>query len=53
MEYEILTLMPILVVIVMSLITKRILESLIIGTWITYIIVDGTGFAQGWMLFFL
>lgn len=49
MEYEILTLMPILVVIVMSLVTKRILESLIIGTWITYIIVDGTGFAQGWM----
>lgn len=49
MEYQILTLLPILVVIVMSLIIKRILESLIIGTWITYIVVDGTGFAQGWI----
>lgn len=49
MEYGILTLVPILVVIVMSLLTKRILESLIVGTLVTYIIVDGTGFAQGWM----
>lgn len=49
MEYGILTLVPILVVIVMSLLTKRILESLIVGTLVTYIIVDGTGFAQRWM----
>lgn len=49
MEYGILTLVPIAVVIVMSLITKRILESLIIGTLVTYIIVDQSGFAQGWM----
>lgn len=49
MEYGILTLVPILVVIVMSLLTKRILESLIVGTLVTYMIVDVTGFAQGWM----
>lgn len=33
----------------MSLLTKRILESLIAGTLITYIIIDQFGFAQGWM----
>ena len=44
MEYGILTLIPIVVVIGMSLITKRILESLIVGTFITYIIVDGFDF---------
>lgn len=49
MEYGILTLFPIMVVIGLSLITKRILESLIIGTFITYIIVDGFDFASGWM----
>ena len=47
MEYGILTLFPIMVVIGLSLITKRILESLIIGTFITYIIVDGFDFASG------
>ncbi len=49
MEYGILTLLPIAVVIVLSLITKRILESLIIGTFVAYLIVDGFGFASGWM----
>ena len=49
MEYGILTLLPIVVVIGMSLITKRILESLVVGTFITYIIVDGFDFASGWM----
>lgn len=48
-DYGILTLLPIAVVIVMSLLTKRILESLIVGTLVTYIIVDQFGFAQGWM----
>ena len=38
MEYGILTLLPIVVVIGMSLITKRILESLVVGTFITYIL---------------
>lgn len=52
MEYGILTLLPIVVVIGMALITKRILESLIVGTFITYIIVDGFDFATGWMLSF-
>lgn len=49
MEYGILTLLPIVVVIGVSLITKRILESLVVGTFITYIIVDGFDFASGWM----
>lgn len=36
-------------VIAVALKTKRTLEPLIIGTILTYIIVDGFGFAQGWM----
>ena len=49
MDYGILTLLPVIVVIVLSLFTKRILESLIVGTFVTYIIVDQLGFAEGWM----
>lgn len=47
--YGILTLVPVLLVIVFALKTKRTLESLILGTLCTYIITDGWGFAQGWM----
>lgn len=49
MDYGILTLLPIAVVILMALATKRILESLIVGTFTIYIIVDRLGFAGGWM----
>ena len=49
MDYGILSLLPIVVVIAMALITKRTLEPLIVGTLCTYVIVDGAGFAQGWM----
>lgn len=49
MDYGILAMLPILVVIIMALVTKRILESLIVGTLITYIIIDHWGFAGSWM----
>ena len=49
MDYGIITLLPIVVVIAVALKTKRTLEPLIIGTILTYIIVDGSSFAQGWM----
>lgn len=49
MSYGLLTLLPIAVVIVIALKTKRTLEPLIIGTLLTYIIIDGFGFAEGWM----
>lgn len=49
MDFGILTLLPIVVVIMMSLLTKRILESLIAGSFVTYMMIDGFGFAGGWM----
>lgn len=49
MNYGILTLLPIIIVIVIALKTKRTLEPLIVGTLATYIIIDGFGFANGWM----
>lgn len=49
MDYGILTMLPIMAVIIMALVTKRILESLIVGTLITYIIIDQWGFAVSWM----
>lgn len=49
MDYGILTMLPILAVIVMALVTKRILESLIVGTLVTYVIIDQWGFAGSWM----
>lgn len=49
MNYGILTLLPIIIVIVIALKTKRTLEPLIVGTLATYMIIDGFGFANGWM----
>ena len=49
MNYGLLTLVPIVIVIALALITKRTLEPLILGTLCTYLIIDGAGFAQGWM----
>lgn len=49
MDYGLLTLAPIVIVIALALITKRTLEPLILGTLCTYLIIDGAGFAQGWM----
>lgn len=47
MDYGLSTLVPVIVVIILSLFTKRILEPLIIGTFIAYMIVDQLGFATG------
>ena len=49
MEYGILSLLPILIVLVLALATKRTLEPLIVGTITAYIIINGPGFATGWM----
>ena len=49
MEYGVLSLLPILVVLVLALATKRTLEPLIVGTVTAYIIINGPGFATGWM----
>jgi len=47
--YGLLSLVPVVIVIVMALATKRTLESLIVGSMIGYIILDGTGFFTSWM----
>lgn len=49
MDYGLLTLLPIAVVIVLALITKRTLEPLIVGTITAYIIICGWEFPIGWM----
>lgn len=48
-NYGILTLLPIIIVIAFALKTKRTMEALVVGTLATYIIIDGFGFASGWM----
>ena len=49
MDYGLLTLLPIAVVIVLALITKRTLEPLIAGTITAYIIICRWEFPTGWM----
>lgn len=49
MDYGIWTLLPVIVVILFALKTKRTLEALILGTLISYMIIEGPGFANGWM----
>ena len=49
MDYGIWTLLPIVVVVAVALKSKRALEPLILGTLLTYIIVDGFSFPIGWM----
>ena len=49
MDYGILTLMPIVVVIILALLTKRTLEPLIAGTVVAYIIISGWSFPTAWM----
>ena len=44
MDYGIWTLLPIVVVVAVALKSKRALEPLILGTLLTYIIVDGLSF---------
>ena len=49
MDYGLLTLLPIIVVLILALKTKRTLEPLIVGTVVAYIIIYGWGFPTGWM----
>lgn len=46
--YHILTLLPIVVVIIFALKTKRTLEALLLGTILSYIITDGANFVSAW-----
>lgn len=48
-SYGIFTLLPVAVVILFALKTKRTMEALILGTLITYVIIGGAGFFSGWM----
>ena len=48
MEYGILTMLPILVVVVLALMTKRTLEPLIAGSFVAYIIIAGWHFPTLW-----
>ena len=48
MEYGILTLLPILVVVVLALVTRRTLEPLIAGSLVAYIIISGWHFPTSW-----
>ena len=49
MDYGLLTLLPIIVVLVLALKTKRTLEPLIVGTFVAYIVICGWNFPTGWM----
>ena len=49
MDYGIWTLLPILVVLVLALATRRTLEPLIAGTAIAYLIIGGAAFPTLWM----
>lgn len=49
MSYGILTLLPILVIIVMAVITKKSFESLIVGSVVASIIMYGIGFLPHWV----
>ena len=49
MDYGILTLLPIAIVLVLALATKRTLEPLIAGTLTAYLIICGWNFPAGWM----
>ena len=49
MDFGLWTLLPIIVVIVLALLTKRTLEPLIVGTVVAYIIICGWNFPTGWM----
>ena len=48
MEYGMLTLLPIVVVVVLALLTKRTLEPLIAGSVTAYIIISGWHFPTSW-----
>lgn len=47
--YGIISLLPVLIVIVSALITKRTLECLIVGSMVGFVILNGTGFLGEWV----
>lgn len=49
MQYGILTLLPIAVIIVMAVLTRKSFESLLVGSVIACIIMYGTGFLMQWV----
>ena len=49
MDHGILTLLPIVVVLIVALATRRTLEPLILGTVTAYVIICGIHFPEGWM----
>ena len=49
MDFGLWTLLPIFVVLVLALLSKRTLEPLIAGTLVAYIIICGADFPTGWM----
>ena len=48
MEYGVLSILPAMIVIIFALLTKKTLESLLLGTLSTYIIMYGFGFGSKW-----
>ena len=49
LSYGLISLVPVVVVITMALVTKRTLESLIVGSLVGFIILKGTGFLSAWI----
>ena len=49
LSYGLISLIPVVVVIAMALITKRTLESLVVGSLVGFIILRGTGFLGAWV----
>lgn len=47
--YGLISLLPVAVVIVMALVTKRTLESLVVGSFVGFIILTGGGFFTSWV----
>lgn len=49
MNYGFVSVIPALLVIVFALVTKRTFESLLLGTFATYIFINGVGFLPAWL----
>ena len=47
--YGLISLLPVAIVIVMALVTKRTLESLIVGSLVGFLILDGKSFLTSWV----
>lgn len=47
--YGILSLLPILVVVTIAIITKRVIEPLVLGTIVAFILLDGVSFFPNWV----